>query len=144
MFFRNQTPKIPSFDERISGLAQFSFTTQQEPGGGRRVIRKGYAAVAHDLGDGKVGLTAPGVLLGGEIAGLVNLGYEMILRTPSGKELAAQASQLQALHAFDEDLREGLGLTSLYNVALGTTTGEHLYDRVADRDQPHHHRPWEH
>ena len=46
----------------------------------------------------------------------------MFLRTPSGREVPAQASNLHNLHAFDEDLRESLGLTSLYNVALGTTT----------------------
>lgn len=67
----------------------------------------------------------------------------MFLMTPTGKELPALAPQLQALHAFDEDLREALGLTSLYNVSLGTTTDEHLYDRVEDRDKPVHPRPWE-
>ena len=81
--------------------------------------------------------------MGSEIGVLVNLGYQMIFRTPSGKELAAQAMHLKALHAFDEDLREGLGMTSLYNVALGTTTEKHMYDRVADRDAAPHHRPWE-
>ena len=50
--------------------------------------------------------------------------------------MPALASQLQALHAFDEDLREALGLTSLYNVSLGTTADEHLYDRLEDRDEP--------
>ena len=40
----------------------------------------------------------------------------------------------EALHEFDDDLREGLGLTTLYNQALGTTCDDHLYDRVEDRD----------
>jgi len=83
------------------------------------------------------------VLVGDEIALLVNEGYQMFLVTPSGKELPAQADQLKALHAFDEDLREGLGLTSLYNLSLGTVSDEHLYDRVTDRDAPVHPRPWE-
>jgi hypothetical protein len=43
----------------------------------------------------------------------------------------------------DEDLREGLGLTSLYNLSLGTTSEEHLYDRVVDRDKGAAARPWE-
>ncbi len=77
------------------------------------------------------------------IGELVNLGYQMIIRTPSGIELAALATHLKKLHAFDEDLREGLGLTSLYNVSLGTTTEEHLYDRVVDRDKGVALRPWE-
>jgi hypothetical protein len=83
------------------------------------------------------------VLVGEEIGELVNLGYQMIIRTPSGVELPALATHLKKLHAFDEDLREGLGLTSLYNLSLGTTTDEHLYDRVVDRDKGAAHRPWE-
>jgi hypothetical protein len=81
--------------------------------------------------------------VGSEIASLVSRGYQMFLRTPSGKEIPALADQLKTLHAFDEDLREGLGLTSLYNLSLGTTSDDHLYDRVEDRDAPHHPRPWE-
>ena len=84
-----------------------------------------------------------GVLIGNEIAQLVHGGYQMFLRTPSGKELPAQAPHLTALHAFDEDLREGLGLTSLYNLALGTTCDDHLYDRLEDRDAAPHRKPWE-
>ena len=61
----------------------------------------------------------------------------------AGREIPAQAAQLKALHAFDEDLREGLGVTSLYNLSLGTTCDDHLYDRVEDRDAPQHPRPWE-
>jgi len=67
----------------------------------------------------------------------------MFFRTPSGRELPAQASQLKALHAFDEDLREGLGLTSLYNLSLGTTSDDHMYDRVEDRDAPRRPHPWD-
>ena len=82
--------------------------------------------------------------MNGEIAELVNAGYQMFLKTPSGRLLPAMASQLKALHAFDEDLREGLGLTSLYNLSLGTVSDEHLYDRVEDRDDNHKPlRPWE-
>jgi hypothetical protein len=67
----------------------------------------------------------------------------MFLRTPSGKELPALASHLEKLHAFDEDLREGLGITSLYNLSLGTTTDKHLYDRLEERDEPSHPHPWD-
>jgi hypothetical protein len=68
--------------------------------------------VIEDLGGGKVGIGKPGILLGNEIAELVNAGYQMFLRTPSGREAPALAPHLKTLHAFDEDLREGLGLTS--------------------------------
>jgi len=55
----------------------------------------------------------------------------------------ALATYLKALHNFEEDLKEALGLTSLYNQALGTRADEHLYDRVKDRDSGGRRRPWE-
>lgn len=142
MFFRNQKPQQPSFDERIAGLKEFGFTTKNEAGG-CRVTRNGCGAVVQDLGEGRVGIGKAGVLLGSEIAHLVHGGYQMFLRAPSGKEAPALASHLKALHAFDEDLREGLGLTSLYNLSLGTVCDDHLYDRVTARDSGPHQQPWE-
>jgi hypothetical protein len=58
----------------------------------------------------------------------------MFFLTPSGEKSAALAEQLRELHEFLEDLREGLGHSSLYNTSLGTTNQKHLYDRVAGRD----------
>jgi len=142
MFFRNQKPHEWTFDERLGNLKQFHFEVQRQ-GAGARVTRDGSGAMVQDLGNGQVKVGKAGVLVGGEIANLVSRGYQMFLRTPSGKEIPALADQLKKLHAFDEDLREGLGLTSLYNLSLGTTSDDHLYDRVEDRDQPHHPRPWE-
>jgi hypothetical protein len=143
MFFRHQTPRTPSFDERISGLSQFGFSTSRESGNRCKVSRKGCAAIVEDLGDGKVAIDKAGVSLGSEIATLVHGGYQMFVRTPSGKEAPALASHLKELHSFDEDLREGLGLTSLYNESLGTTCEAHLYDRVVDRDHAPPAHPWE-
>jgi hypothetical protein len=142
MFFRNQPPKVPSFDERIASLKEFGFTAKSEPGG-CRVTRNGCGAVVEDWGGGKVGIGKAGVLLGSEIAHLVHGGYQMFLRAPSGKEEPALASHLKALHSFDEDLREGLGLASLYNLSLGTVCDDHLYDRVTARDAGPHQQPWE-
>jgi hypothetical protein len=143
MFFRREVPHVSSFEELLGKLKKLGFSTAPEPSGGVRVTRQGFAAVVKDLAGGKVDLTKAGVLVGNEIAHLVNGGYQMFLATPSGKQLPAQASQLTGLHAFDEDLREALNLTSLYNVSLGTTSEAHLYDRVTNRDQPHGPRPWE-
>jgi hypothetical protein len=143
MFFRRQKPQEWTFESRLSNLKQFGFETGRDASGKAITKRGGCAAVVEDKGDGKVDIGKAGVLVGGEIAHLVNGGYQMFLRTPSGRELPALAPQLTALHSFDEDLREGLGLTSLYNTALGTTSDDHLYDRVKDRDAVHHPRPWE-
>ena len=143
MFFRNVKPHAWSFEERLANLKQYGFESRMEAGGHAKVMRGGYGTVVADAGSGKVNLGKPGVMVGDEIGLLVNGGYQMFLVTPSGKELPAQAGQLKALHAFDEDLREGLGLTSLYNLSLGTVSDEHLYDRVEDRDAPAHPRPWD-
>ena len=105
--------------------------------------RLGYAAVVEDAGQNPARIGNAGVLLGDEIGVLANGGYQMFLVTPSGRREPALAPQLKALHTFDEDLREALGLTSLYNEGLGTTNDVHLYDRVEDRDFVHHKAAWE-
>jgi hypothetical protein len=143
MFFRNEKPKLPTFEERIAKLKQFGFDILPESRDRCRVTRDGCGAMIEDLGGGKVAIGKAGVLLGNEIAELVNAGYQMFLRTPSGREAPALASHLKTLHAFDEDLREGLGLISLYNLSLGTTSDAHMYDRVTDRDQGPHSHPWD-
>jgi hypothetical protein len=143
MFFRRGKPHQWTFEEHIANLKQFGFESAPKSAGSSLVKRGSCGAMVEDAGDGKVKIGKAGVLVGSEIAHLVNGGYEMFLRTASGRELPAQASQLKALHAFEEDLREGLGLISLYNVSLGTTSDDHLYDRLEDRDAPHHPRPWE-
>jgi hypothetical protein len=144
MFFRREKPHQWTFDERIANLRQFKFEPQPLGAGKARVTRNGYGAVVEEIAPGNLKIGIAGLLVNGEIAELVNAGYQMFLKTPSGRLLPAMASQLKALHAFDEDLREGLGLTSLYNLSLGTVSDEHLYDRVEDRDDNHKPlRPWE-
>ncbi|MGA3187041.1 MAG: hypothetical protein ABSF22_08000 [Bryobacteraceae bacterium] len=143
MFFRRDKVHQSTFEDRIANLKQFGFQSIRQSSGTARVTRGCVGAIVDNLGDGKVKIGKAGVLVGDEIGELVNRGYQMFVRTPSGEELPALAKHLKELHAFDEDLREGLGLTSLYNVSLGTTTDEHLYDRVVDRDKGAAPRPWE-
>ena len=143
MFFRRDKTPTSTFEDRIANLKQYGFQSIRQSPDTARVTRGCIGAIVDNLGDGKVKIGKAGVLVGDEIAELVNRGYQMFLRTPQGEELPALATHLKELHAFDEDLREGLGLTSLYNVSLGTTTDEHLYDRVVDRDKGVAPRPWE-
>ena len=143
MFFRNQKPKVESFEERIAGLKELGFVPTMQSAGRCLVKRAGCGAIVEDLGNGKMGIGKAGVLVGGEIALLIHGGYQMFLRTPSGKEVPALAPHLKALHEFDDDLREGLGLTTLYNQALGTVCDDHLYDRVEDRDAGPQHHAWD-
>jgi hypothetical protein len=142
MFFRRVTPHVPTFDERIAGLKDLKFETRRESATKVLVTRGGCGAIVEQVG-ASVKIGKAGVLIADEIGMLVSRGYQMFLHTPSGREIPALATHLTALHAFDEDLREGLGLTSLYNLSLGTTSDEHLYDRVEDRDDGPHANAWD-
>ena len=144
MFFRRIQPHTSTFDERLAKLKELKFEVKPESSTRALVTRGGCAAMIEDAGNGEVKIGKAGVLIGGEIGMVVSRGYQMFLRTPAGREIPALATHLHALHDFDEDLREGLGLTSLYNLSLGTTSDEHLYDRVEDRDEAPHKHPWEH
>ncbi len=143
MFFRREKPHHFTFEERIANLKPFGFEARRESTDRVRVIRDGCVAIIESLGDGEVQIGKSGLLVGEEIAVMVNGGFQMFFRTPSGIEIPAQAHHLRKLHAFDEDLREALGLTSLYNKGLGSTATDHHYDRIEDRDAPPHHHPWE-
>lgn len=135
MFFRREKPKVPSFSERLSNLAQAGFQTADSAGGKSRVSRNGFAAEISDTSrEGVVEIGVTGVLVGNEIGVLVDLGYQKAFQTPSGRKVPALAEHLRGLHDFTEDLREELNLTSLYNQGLGSTNELHVYDRVAGRD----------
>jgi hypothetical protein len=142
MFFRREKAKVLSFEDHIRNAEAAGFVVTREASGARAV--RGFCAALFEMGaDNKPQITRAGILIGNEIAVLVSRGYQMTLETPSGKKTAAQAAQLKALHAFQEDLREALGLTSLYNLSLGTVSVRHEYDRVEDRDTQHPPKPWE-
>jgi len=84
-----------------------------------------------------------GVVMGKEIGTLTDEGFQKFFTTPSGKRKPALAEELKEIHNFQEDLREALGLTTLYNESLGTVSNLYLYDRVEGRDSGKHDKPWE-
>ena len=84
-----------------------------------------------------------GIRMGYEIGSLVDGGYQKFFRTAGGHRKPALAEELKALHDFEEDIRETLGLKSLYNESLGTVSTFYLYDRVKDRDAGVPKRVWE-
>lgn len=143
LFSGRKKTAVSTFQQRLDALKTAGFTVAAEASGKARVNRDRIAAIVEDLGDGKLRVDKAGLTVGAEIAELVSGGFQMFWRTPSGKTLAAQAPQLKALHAFEADLTAALGLTTLYNEALGTTSDQHLYDRVAGRDHGDAPRPWE-
>ena len=117
------------------------------PSGATRVIRVGDpVCYAVDLKEARGEVRVEdraGVVMGDEIGVLVDGGYLKFFRAPGGKKRPALADDLKALHAFEEDVKELLGLKSLYNEALGTVSTLYQYDRVKDRDRGVPKRPWE-
>jgi hypothetical protein len=128
MFFWKRQPKTATFEERIEALRAAGFEVLAQPGGQVVVSRDGCGAML----DAAPRIERAGWLVGGEIAALIDEGYQKFWRA-GGRDIPAQAEQLQALHEFEEDLREALGLESLYNTSLGTVNDFHQYDRLAGR-----------
>jgi hypothetical protein len=122
----------------VLGGQRFDVAPAQE--GSKRVakavqIRKyGCAAEIAPAPDGTVEILArPGWLLNGEIARLLDRGYQKFIKT-SKMEIPATADHLRSLHEFSEELNEAIGATTLYNEALGTTSNVYNYDRVKGRE----------
>lgn len=142
MFFRRPRPKIPTFAERVELLKQAGFTADNLPDGRVKISKRGVAALIGDEQRNQSQIERAGILVGSEIATLLNAGYQMFLETPSGTRLPASAEQLKSLHAFEADLKEALDLTDLYNTSLGTTSRKHMYDRIYKRDTGEQPMPW--
>ena len=137
-----------TWDEALSWLREHGFDLLEAPGTQNRVFLKKLGcscAIQKDGADGVKIFAHPGFLVGGEIAKLINKGYQQFFKTTK-TEIAASADALKALHQFSEELKEALGLPSLYNESLGTTSTAYQYDRVVDRDKAEPERPkrpWE-
>ena len=149
MFFRRPKPHVLTFDERIQNVKSLGIPAQMLGGGKVRLSRDRIAAVVTNVPNDRPHVDRAGLIIKDksgqeEIGALVNGGYQQYWLTPSKQRVPALAGQLKALHAFEEDLKEGLGLISLYNTSLGTTSALHLYDRVEERDMAvHPARPWD-
>ena len=127
----------------MENLRKAGFTVAPQAGGGVRVSRGDCAIDLKEDGGTVRSVGRAGVLIGSEIGSLVDGGYQKFFRTPAGKKRPALADDLKALHAFEEDLKEGLGQESYYNESLGTVSTFYLYDRVKDRDHGVPKRAWE-
>jgi hypothetical protein len=143
MFFKREKPVVVVFSNQIDQLRRAGFTVSDAPDGAVLVVRDHYAALLKQDADGAAAIQAAGLALQGEFAELTDLGYQKIFVTASGKSVPAVAEHLHGLHEFTEDLREAVGLTSLYNEGLGTTNEKHLYDRITARDAGHQPKPWQ-
>ena len=140
----------PSFEQVLETLRTHNFAVSPFGGiaNGQLVSKYGAAAVlvpARGEWAGPVALAEhPGILVRGEVARLLDRGYQKFIKT-SQYELPASAGQLHAIHTFSEELTQLTGGISLYNESLGTTSDVYEYDRLRGREDeaPAAKRPWE-
>jgi len=145
---KKATTKQRTYEEAVSWLREHGFEILDAPGTKDRVFLKkcNCSAAIEKAPDETTRLFAkPGYLMGGEIARLVDKGYQKFLKTTK-TEVPATADHLKAIHQFSEELREATGAVSLYNESLGTVSDRYVYDRVQGNDTPESQRPkraWE-
>jgi len=143
-----KTIETRTYEEALAWLRDHGFDVTDAPGTTTRVFLRKYnvsAAIQKTPEDGIKIFAYPGCLIGSEISKQVNRGYQQFLKT-SKQEIPATAEHLKALQQFSEELKEALGLPSLYNESLGTVSEAYQYDRVENRDKPQVERPkrpWE-
>jgi hypothetical protein len=143
-----KNPEPKTYEDAVNWLRDHGFDLIEAPGMQGRVFLRKYnvsAAIQKDGDDGLKIFAFPGYLIGSEISKLINRGYQQFLKTAK-TEVPATADHLKALQQFTEELKEGLGLPTLYNESLGTVSESYQYDRVKDRDKPAPEkpkRPWE-
>jgi hypothetical protein len=143
MFFRREAEKKLTFSDYLDKARQAGFTVEGSSGSIQKISRNGVAALLEDVPGGPPKFAeTPGIIVGSEIARLVDGGYQKFIQTPSGKKRAALAADLSAIHSFEEDLRAALGMENTYNLSLGTVSNQYIYDRVENRDRPVAGQPW--
>lgn len=144
----SKTIEARTYEEALAWVRDHGFDVTDAPGTNSRVFLRKYnvsAAIQKTPEDGVKIFAYPGYLIGSEISKLVNKGYQQFLKT-SKAEVPATAEQLKSLQSFSEELKQALGLPSLYNESLGTVSESYQYDRVTDRDKAtmdRPKRPWE-
>jgi hypothetical protein len=137
-------PRQRTWEGILSELPRFQFDVQDVPGvANQKRVSKYGCSIVLEKADNAAGLRMairPGPVFGGEIAHLVDRGFQKFFKT-SKTEFPATADRLQMLHKFVEELKEVTGSITLYNEALGTVSDAYLYDRVKGRDLPESERP---
>jgi len=146
----SKKPVRLSFDQALESLRAHGFAVSTFEGApkGRLVSKAGVAAILVPSNDQFTGpanfFERPGILVRGELARLLDRGYQKFIKTQQ-YELPATAGQLHAIHAFSEELTKLMGGESLYNQSLGTTSDLYEYDRLRGREDeaPAPKQPWE-
>jgi hypothetical protein len=136
----------PNFDQTLELLRAHGFETtpHTESAGGVLVSRSGVGAVLAASGAEVVAVVGAGPLVRGEVARLVDRGYQKFMKTCQF-EVPATAEQLHKVHRFSLELKQLTGAESLFNESLGSTSDRYQYDRLKGREaagaQPE--SPWQ-
>jgi hypothetical protein len=134
----------PTFDQAQQKLASLGFTCSSLSGGKLLVRKSGCAAIVGPANGGKSAeiLVPPGRVVQGELARLVDRGYQKFFKTAE-REVPTRPEQLAELGRFENELRYACGIPSLYNESLGTVSDRYIYDRIWFRDEGRQPKPWE-
>ncbi len=133
-----------TWEDAVTWLRGHGFDVLEPQGVQNRIFLKknNISAAIEKSGEGAKIFAYPGPLVNGEIAKLVNRGYQQFFKTTK-TQLPATADRLTALHDFSEELKEAIGAPSLYNESLGTVSEDYQYDRIKGRDDgTDKNRPW--
>ena len=123
-------------------LKNAAFAVTEREGNSILVSKHGCGAVLERTATGQPRFVVrPGLLVGKSIARLVDGGFQKFWQDDF-RRLPALADQLAALHSFVQDLYAVMGLTTLYNEALGTVSARYVYDRLEGREGPKRHKPF--
>ncbi len=107
--------------------------TEAQPG---RIEVKKIGCVAYLESEGRSWIYSgpPYFVVHGINCELEDRGYQKFWYSKSDeKRFPIRKVDLEILHRFDEEVRYLLGMTDLYNEALGTTNARTVYDRLTGR-----------
>jgi len=156
---KDESP-LASLEQWLARLKEADFAVQAEDGSRVRISKHGCAAVLEPSPSGEPGFAVrlgllvraatvreraiePGLQeeASTAIAQLVDRGFQKFWQEGE-RQIPALSAQLHALHSYDQDLRAVMGLTALYNEALGTVSSRYVYDRLEGREKPKRHQPF--
>ncbi len=136
-----KTDPLEALRQKLRALG-FEILPADQPG--RIFVRHhGCAAGLERKEEGGIEFFAPpGRIVAGELARLIDRGYQKFLKT-ADREVPAGAADLRALYEFNRELRYAAGAPVLYNQSLGSVSDRYIYDRVWHRDEGRQPKAWE-
>ena len=139
---KKDAPAQPSFNAWMERLKDAGFEAVEWEAGQFLISKHGCGAVVERSASGEPRFVVrPGLRMGEGVACLVDRGFQKFWQDGQ-RMVPALADQLKALHRFDQDWRAAMGLTSLYNEALGTVSTRYIYDRLEGREGSKKHKPF--